>query len=69
MKIEPWSFIYFRKLPANYHGLVVMEFDHGELKEISKVLDANTKEIFLSRYKEVRAQLSHGSQGELRNGN
>ncbi len=65
MQIDPWGFIFFRKLPVNYHGLVVFEFDNGEIKEISK-FETYNKEIFLSRFKEVRAEVAEEEKHMIR---
>jgi hypothetical protein len=63
MKLPEWSFIYFRKLPYNFDGQVILDFRDGELTEATRI-DKLNKDSFLIRYKEARFELAGGLDGD-----
>lgn len=62
MKLDDWGYIYFRKLPYNFEGQVVLTFVDGKLADIAKQ-DRVDKERFLNRFKEARIELGDPAHG------
>lgn len=65
IKLPPWAFMFFRKVPSNYHGKVIMEFHHGKLTKFKK-RDEVDEPIFRARHRECDAELLEleAKQGE-----
>lgn len=69
IKLPPWAFMFFRKVPSNYHGQIIMQFDHGALTKFKKC-DEVDEPIFRTRHRECDDELKEleTKQGAL-NGN
>jgi hypothetical protein len=66
IKLPPWAYMFFRKTPYNYHGKIVLHFEHGKLLGFERN-DFVDEQTFRERFEEVEDELDllEAKQGEL----
>ena len=70
MKLPDWGFLFFRKLPHNFHGQTILDFSEGTLIEATRI-DKLDRQRMLTRFGDIRQKLKEAGEdyGDQPDGN